>query len=239
MKAVIVAGGRGVRLKPITDRLPKVMTEVAGKPILEHNLDLLKKNGINDFIFSLCYLPEPIVSHFGDGSKFGVKISYIFEKAGKALGTAGAVFGAKKFVKDTFIVTYGDILRDLDTRKMIDQHWKNKVIATIAVYKNSHSNPKSVIEIDRNNRVIKFTERPVNISNRKTIWSNASFYIFEPEIFDFIPSTVKSDFGHDIFPNLVKSKKQICTFISDGYFIDIGDSNKLSSARKTFRPVNF
>lgn len=237
MIAVIVAGGRGERLKPLTDKRPKAMIQIAGKPILEHILNLCKSYGITEFAFSLCYLPQKIISYFGDGSKFGVKIDYVFEDENTSLGTAGAVLGAKKFIKDTFIVTYGDILRELDIRKMIAHHRKNKVVATITVYKNLSSNPKSVIKLDHN-KVIKFTERPVNTTNnKKPIWSNASFYIFEPEIFDFIPSSVKSDFGHDIFPKLLVNKKKISSFICKDYFVDIGDRGKLSYARKTFNPI--
>lgn len=236
MKAIIIAGGRGERLKPLTDKLPKTMIEVAGKPILEHIIALLKKNDISGIIISVCYLADKIISYFGDGSKFGVKIDYVFEKKDAPLGTAGAVLGAKKYIKDTFIVTYADILRKLDIRQMVSYHHRNGLIATIAVYKNSSPNPKSIIEFNSSNRVTNFVERPkFRNKKQKPIWSNASFYIFEPEIFDFIPAKRKSDFGKDLFPKVLRAGEKVSAFKSSGYFVDIGDSQKLSYARKTFK----
>lgn len=236
MKAIIVAGGRGERLKPLTDTIPKAMVKVGNKPILEHIVNLLKKHKISEFIFSLCYLPDKIISYFGDGSKFGVKTDYIFEEKNNPLGTAGAILGAEKFINNTFIVVYGDIIRELDIRKMISNHKKSRSIATIAVYKNYASNPKSIIGFDINHRVQRFIERPKAKDKRqKIIWSNASFYVFEPEIFEFIPQNKKSDFGADIFPNLLKKGEKISAFVSKGYFVDIGDPGKLSHARKTFK----
>lgn len=238
MKAVIIAGGRGERLKPITVTLPKVMVKVKGKPILEHILNLCKSHGINEFIFSLCFLPQKIISYFGDGSKFGVKISYIFEKESMPQGTAGAIQGAQQYIKETFIVTYGDILRELDIGKMISFHRENNTIATIAVYKNSSSDPKSIIDVDTNNYIKSFIERPKKSYTEQEVWSNASFYIFEPGIFDFIPKNEKTDFGKDVFPKLISSGEIISAFKSEGYFADIGNPSKLDYARRTFK-INY
>lgn len=235
MKAVIITGGRGERLKPITDKLPKAMIEVSGMPILEHIIYLFKKNGINEFIISVCYLSNKITSFFGDGSKFGVKIDYIFEKENKPLGTAGSIKEAQKYIKDTFIVAYGDILRELNIRKMIDNHRKNKVLATIAVYKNISSDPKSKIVFDTNNCIKRFVERPKNSVYGQTVWSNASFYIFEPRIFDFIPKNTKADFGKDVFPKVISCGEKVSAFISEGYFVDIRDTRKLAYAQRTFK----
>lgn len=235
MKALIVAGGIGERLRPITSNIPKPMVEVKGKPILLHTINLFKKYGIKDFIIALCFLPNVIVNFFGDGTKFGVNITYTYEDFKNPLGTAGAISLARELVDDTFIVTYADILRDLDINKMIDFHKKNKAFATINIYRRKSKDAKSKVLIDKNKKVVKFIERP----NKKTkeqeyILSNGSFYIFELEIFDYIPKE-KVDFGFDIFPELLKRKKNLFGFISKGYFVDIGDIKKLEFARRTFK----
>lgn len=238
MKAIIVAGGRGERLKPLTNDIPKPMVEVSGKPILLHIINLFKRNGIKDFIIALCYKPNVITEFFGDGSKFGVNITYTFEDPQMPLGTAGAVRLAKNFLVETFIVTYADILRDLNITKMISQHKKTKALATINVYKRESKNAKSELLIDKNKKILKFIERPnKNELNEEYIWSNGSFYIFEPEILKFIPNNKKVDFGFDIFPKLLKRKNNIFGFVSKGYIIDIGDIEKLEFARRTLKNI--
>lgn len=236
MRAIIVAGGRGDRLQPITDNIPKPMIEVAGKPILFHIIELFKKYGITEFIITLCYLPESITSYFGNGEKFGVKIDYVFEDLNSPLGTAGAIKSAKKFINETFIVTYADILRELDIKKMLGFHEKKQAFATLNIYKREARGTKSMIIIDKDSQVIRFVERPLlNPVSDDFIWANGSFYIFEPKIFDLIPENQKSDFGSDIFPKLLEIKKTIYGYPTIGYFIDIGNIEKLELARKTFK----
>lgn len=243
MKAIIVAGGKGTRLKPLTDKMPKPMIEVAGKPILEHIVNLFKKFGLTDFIFALCYLPEKITAYFGDGSKFGIKITHTFETEDNPMGTAGAIIFAKPYINDTFIVTYADILRKLNIKEMIKQHKKKKALATINVYKRFGPNPKSKVLFDQNNRVSEFIERPnqQQITNHQQpatnyVWANGSFYVFEPEVFELIPNDQRSDFGKDIFPKLLSAGEKIFAYPTDGYFIDIGNLEKLEKAKKNFRP---
>lgn len=236
MKAIIVAGGKGERLKPITDTIPKPMVGVSGKPILLHIINLFKKNGINDFIIALCYLPKVVTDFFGDGSKFGVKIAYTYEDSENPLGTAGAISLAKNLIDKTFIVTYGDILRDLDIKNMVDLHKKNKSFATTNVYKRKSLDAKSMVLINKNNIVQKFIERPDQIKE-EYIWVNGSFYIFEPEIFKYIPVNRKSDFGSDIFPKLLEMKKNVFAYPTAGYFVDIGNLEKLEFARGSFKSI--
>lgn len=238
MKAIIVAGGAGERLKPITNYMPKPMVEVNGQPILLHIINLFKKNGITDFIIALCHLPKLITDFFGDGKKFGVDITYTYEDSRSPLGTAGAISLAKELADDTFIVTYGDILRDLDIKKMINIHKKNNSFATINIYKRESLDAKSMVLIDKNKKVLKFIERPKHDDIKHGyIWANGSFYIFEPQIFEWIPENRKSDFGSDVFPKLIKIKKNIYGFPSRGYFVDIGNLEKLEFARRTFKNI--
>lgn len=236
MKAIIVAGGRGKRLKPITENLPKPMVEVNGKPILLHIINLFKKYGIKDFIITLCYLPDVITNYFGGGKKFGVNITYTYEDPKKPLGTAGAISLAKNLIDDTFIVTYADILRDFDISEMVNFHKKNKAFATINIYRRKSEGSKSVAVLGKNKKVTKFVESPnQKTKGQKYILSNGSFYIFEPGIFNFISEGKKADFGFDIFPKLLKSKINIFGFFSRGYLIDIGNIEKLEFARRTFK----
>lgn len=237
MQAIIVAGGRGERLKPITDNIPKPMVEVAGKPILEHTINLLKNNGVTDLILALCYLPEVIVNYFGDGNKFGVNIRYTYEDPNNPLGTAGAIRESKKYTKGDFIVTYADILRKLDVTEMVDQHIQNKPTATINVYKRYGADPKSMIIFDSNNMVTSFIERPKEEDVVDDfVWSNGSFYIFNKKIFDYLGENNPVDFGKNVFPKIIESKKEIYVYKTDDYFIDIGTIEKLEKARLTFTP---
>lgn len=229
MKAIIVAGGRGERLELFTNRIPKPMIEVSGKPILLHVIELLKKYGVSEYIFALCYLPNVVKNYFGDGKKFGIKISYTFEKPNLPLGTAGAIINAKSLIDDTFIVTYADILRDLDVTNMVNFHRKTGASVTINVYKRESRDAKSKVVLDNKNRIIKFIERPKSDDLKEEyIWVNGSFYILEPEIFEYIPKDRKSDFGKDIFPRLLSSKKLLCAYPTTGNFVDIGDIKKLN-----------
>lgn len=237
LQAIIVAGGKGERLRPLTNTTPKPMVEVAGKPLLEHTLDLLKSYGIRRFIFALCYLPEVITSYFKDGAKFGVNISYTYEDPNFPLGTAGAISEAKRFIEGTFLVTYADILRELNVPEMVSSHNENRAFATLNVYQHRGANFKSILEFSKDRRLIKFTELSTSsVLETGYVWSNGSFYVFEPEIYDFIPEKEKVDFSIDIFPRLLSMKKKIQVYPSSKYFIDIGTPEKLEEARRTFIP---
>ncbi|MFH2118341.1 MAG: nucleotidyltransferase family protein [Candidatus Paceibacterota bacterium] len=237
MKAIIVAGGKGTRLHPLTKNIPKPMIEVAGKPILEHTLDLLVASGIKEFIFTLCYFPKVITDYFGDGSKFGVKIEYVYEDEQLPLGTAGAIATVSNNINETFIVTYADILRKLDVGDMIKQHHAAKAFSTIHTYKRFGADPKSMIIFDQHRKITAFVERP-ELSQIKTdfVWANGSFYIFEPDIFKLIPPKQAVDFGKNVFPKILSAQGKLYAYPSEEYFIDIGNLEKLSLARKQFIP---
>lgn len=234
-KAVIVAGGRGERLRPMTDSIPKPMVEVEGKPVLEHIINHLKRYGINHFIVTLCYLPEVVTEYFGDGSKFDADITYLFEDEKKPLGTAGGVKGAQKYIDDTFILTSGDTLRTLDVKKMSVQHKHANAFITMNVYKRYGSNPKSMIIFDDNLCVSEFVERPREEDlTSDFVWANGFFFLCESGIFDYIPESVPSDLGKDVIPRIIQEKKKVYVFPTDEYFVDIGDAIKLEKARGTY-----
>lgn len=237
MKAVIIAGGRGERLRPITNTIPKPMVEVAGKPVLEHIINLFKKHGVNEFIISVCYLPEKITGYFGNGEKFGAKIQYIYEDVDKPLGTAGCIAEAKKFIDEDFIVTSSDSLRDLDITDMISFHKQKKGFGTLNIYKRFGANPKSMVLFNADKKITKFVERPTpEMLTGDYVWANGFFIIFNPEVFNFIPANTVIDIGKNIFPTLLENKKSLYAYPTDGYFIDIGDEKKLQKARDTYKP---
>ncbi len=237
MKAIIVAGGKGERLKPLTNTVPKPMVEVDGKPILEHIITSFKNQGITEFIVTLCYLPDKITNYFGAGEKFGVSIEYLFEDPKNPLGTAGSISAAQAIVAETCIVTYADILRKVDLEEMLRFHQEQGALATISVYKKSN-NPKSLVKFDKNKKITSFIERPKNLLLSSTsMWVNASLYIFEPEIFSFIPKNKKNDFGKDILPTLIREGKSVYAYTTDGYVLDIGDEEKLKKARKKLHEI--
>lgn len=233
MKAIIVAGGEGKRLRPLTNTLPKPMVCVGGIPILEHTINLLKKHNVTDIILALCYLPQPIIDYFGDGSKFGVSLEYTFENPSTPLGTAGAILSAKQYISETCIVTYADIIRDLDVTAMIKKHRDSKSIATINAYKHTGQNFKSSITFNKNNILTSFKEQEVSTTLENSFaWSNGSFYIIEPQVFEYIGNHFPSDFAKDVFQKLLLQQKKISVFPSEKYFIDIGTKESLLCAER-------
>lgn len=238
MKAVIVAGGRGQRLQPLTNHIAKPMITIAGKPILEHLINLLKKHKITDLIVCVGYLSESITSYFGNGSQFGVKIKYLYEVPGKPLGTAGAVWAASGELKDDFIVAYADIIRDLNISRMIRSHRKNKPMATINIYKEYDNSPRSRVVFDRKKQIKYFIEHPKGKNeNEKFVYSNGSFFILNPNVFTQINHKIPLDFGLDVFPSLLEKGNTLIAYPSSGYFIDIGTPKNLVKARAEYNQV--
>ena len=234
MDALILAAGKGERLMPLTDKVPKPMLLINGKPSLEYLILLCKKHGIKNIAINTSYLAEKIKSYFGDGSNFGVKIYYSFEPV--LLGTSGALNNFRNLLTETFVVIYGDNLTDIDLSKMLQHHKSNKAIATLAIRKKSKDyKTQSLIMADKNLKLIKFIEKPSNEELEKYSfdykWINSGIYILEPEIFDFIPEGF-SDFGYDIFPKLIENNKRMYGFIMDDYYFrEIGKINKYHMAK--------
>lgn len=237
MKAIIIAGGRGERLRPITDNIPKPMVKIVGKPILQYTIELLRKHGVTDLIIALCYLPQSIIDYFGDGSAFGVSIIYSFEDPTVPRGTAGAIIPARSLINDTFIVTYADTLRQLNIEDMIYQHKEKRSLARINVYKHEVSNLKSILKFETDRQLTVFTELPEDTAKPEIPWSNGSFYIFEPRIFNFISTKAKADFSRDIFPAILKTKEKIFVYPTSGYFLDIGTRETLEKAERVIKDL--
>lgn len=236
MKAVILAGGLGTRLKPLTDKIPKVMVDIGGKPLLYYHLNLLRRHGITDIWINLHYLPGVIMDYFGSGAQFGVDLKYSFEK--ELLGTAGALKNpdtdiGQAIVNGEFLVIYGDNLVNINYTKLIDFHRRNKSFLTIALYTHPEPWTKGVVELGADHKITAFIEKPPKESNPSNL-VNSGIYICNPKVLDYINPGV-SDFGFDVFPNLIKEKLPMFGFSEDYYIQDIGTPEALEKARGEYR----
>lgn len=220
MQAIIMAGGFGTRLRPLTSIIPKPMVPVANKPMMEHVVRLLKKYNIDDLIVLLFYQHEYITNYFGNGEKFGVKIRYVLPNGD--YGTCGAVGFARDYIKDDrFIVISADIITDLDLKKLIEFHKEKASLATIVL--TSVENPLSygIVIYDNDFRIKKFLEKPTwsEVFSDKV---NTGIYMFNKEIFEFIPKDTFFDFSKDLFPKLLAENLPLYACVLDGYWKDVG-----------------
>ena len=223
MKALFLAGGKGLRMRPLTDKLPKPMVPIMNKPLLERTMMNLKKNGITEMVISTCYRPDYIKNYFGDGKLFGLDIQYIVEDT--PLGTGGAIKKAESQFDDTFIVLNSDIVSDIDIQKMIDFHKSKKALVTIAVTEVEDPSAYGVIETDANGYAVSFVEKP-EPWQASSNYINAGIYIFEPEILKEIAMDCVVSVERDTFPKILAKGNKVGVFKNSGYWIDIGNLEK-------------
>ena len=228
MKAFILAAGAGTRLRPLTYECPKPMISLLNKPVIEHPINNLKKHNIDSIVMNLHTLPKMITEYFGDGSKFGININYSMEE--NLLGTAGGLKKCKSFFDSTFVVMSGDGLSNVDLTSAIAFHKKKKALATMVLKKIETKFSYGITLTDRANRIINFVEKP----SWGSVFSdtvNTGIYIFEPDIFRYIPDGFY-DFGKDLWPKLLKSKKNIYAYLMNGYWTDIGNIEEYKNGVK-------
>ena len=230
MKLVIIAGGKGTRLG--LEDIPKPMVQIGGIPLLEHQINLARENDIDGIYILSGYLSKVMEDYFGDGSAFGVRITYIQEKV--PLGTAGAVRQLKDKINDRFTVFYGDVLLDIDIKSFIKYDKLSDSIATLIVHPNDHPDDSDLVEINEENHVTAFHSKPHDPDRYYRNLVNAAVYILSPEIFGYIPGDRPSDFGKDIFPLLLNSKKTIRAYKSAEYIKDMGTSDRLLKVNKDY-----
>ncbi len=220
MQAIIMAGGFGTRLKPLTNNTPKPMIHVANRPMMEHVVNLLKKNSIIDMIILLLVQPDVITGYFKDGKYFGINIKYV--QAEEDYGTAGAVKNVGKFIEgDDFLVISADIITDLDLAKAISFHKEKNSDATIVLTKVENPLPYGIVITDNESKITKFLEKPT--------WSevfsdtvNTGIYILKKDILTMIPEKKEFDFSQNLFPTLLKEGLNLYGYISAGYWKDVG-----------------
>ena len=220
MKAVVMAGGFGTRIQPLTYSKPKPMLPVVNIPMMEHIIRQLISLGIEEFVILLYYKPEVIKEYFGDGSKFGVKINYVLPEAD--YGTAGAVKKAEKYLDETFIVVSGDVITDIDLREVVGFHEFKKSKLTITLTSVPNPLQFGIVITDKEGRIVKFLEKP----GWGEVFSdtiNTGIYIIEPEILKFIPPNIPFDFSKDLFPLLMEEGIELFGFKANGYWKDVGN----------------
>ncbi|CAN5532475.1 mannose-1-phosphate guanyltransferase [soil metagenome] len=230
MKAVIMAGGSGTRLRPLTCNLPKPMVPVGNKPMAEHVVNLLKKHDFGDIIFALHYLPDAIRDHFADGSDFGANISYSIEE-GKPLGTAGCVKMVQDHLDSTFVVISGDSLTDIDLSAALKFHKEKKSKATLILKRVENPLDYGVVICDNDQRIQRFVEKP-GASEIFSDTVNTGTYILEPEVLLYIVMGREQDFSNDLFPLLLLRNEPMYGYVADGYWCDIGNLAVYRQAHK-------
>ncbi|MHB1131317.1 MAG: sugar phosphate nucleotidyltransferase [Chloroflexota bacterium] len=223
MKAVILVGGEGTRLRPLTVNAPKPMIPVLNRPFLEHVLDYLRGHGIDDVVLSMGYRSDVITKHFGDGRDFGVNLVYVHEDT--PLGTAGAVKNAEQYLDGTCFVFNGDILTSLDLGAMLEYHRKRQARVTISLTPVEDPTAYGLVELDDERRVLRFIEKPT-WDRVTTNLINAGTYIVEPEVFRYVPPHQYYMFEHGLFPVLLQTGDAMYGYPSSDYWIDIGTPAK-------------
>lgn len=213
MKAIILCGGEGTRLRPYTYNAPKPMLKLGNRPILEYVLLNLKRNGFKDIILTAGYLSDQIKEYFGDGSDFGVNIEYYIEK--EKLNTAGSVLQARNVIDDTFFVGMGDQVTGINIKEMLRFHKNKSNIATLGLKMQSTPYEYGIVEMDLDDNINNFKEKPI-----LTSFINSGMYLFEPEVFDYIKP--KEDFAKDVFPRLLDKGKKISGYKFNEFWADIG-----------------
>lgn len=220
MKAVIMAGGEGTRLRPVGIPLPKPMMPLFGRPVMEHIVELLRCSGIDSICATLRYKPQVITDYFGDGSRFGVKMEYRIET--EPLGTAGGVRSCLDFAEgEDFLVISGDAACDFDLRSLIKTHERFSPDATLALYPCSSPLQYGLVLTDAIGRVISFIEKPI-WRRVVTDMVNTGIYIVSPGIFSKLEPGTPCDFGKELFPRLLERGGKLRASVMDGYWCDIG-----------------
>ena len=227
MKAVVMAGGEGTRLRPLTSNQPKPMVSIVGKPCMEHIVELLRRHGFEDVIVTVAFLPQAIRSYFGSGEALGVDIGYSVEES--PLGTAGSVRLAAGRLDDTFVVISGDALCDVDLTRLVEFHREKKASVTIGLKSVDNPLEFGIVVTDEEGRVERFLEKP----SWGQVFSdtiNTGIYVLEPEVLKHVPTDRPYDFSKELFPLLLEMGRPIYGCVLDGYWQDIGNLDQYRQA---------
>lgn len=228
MVAVITAGGRGTRVAGVDDSLPKPMLPVAGKPVLQHQVECLKRQGIEKIIFTIGYKGEKIRGLFGDGSRFGVRAEYVEEK--EPLGTAGALYYLKSKVQEDFFLINGDLIFDLDLQRMMDFHKSYHAVATLLVHPNDHPYDSGLIVVDAAGRVNGWLSK-----EEKRGWyqncANAGIHILSPRLLEKLKTPRKTDLDRDLLKPMVSSG-EVFAYRSPEYVKDMGTPERIAQVER-------
>lgn len=227
MQALILAGGKGTRLRPLTMHTPKPIVPIANKPFLLYQLELLKRADVKDVILSLSYQPQKIEDKIGDGTDYNVRVSYAVEAS--PLGTAGAYRNAASMISETTVVFNGDVLTDIDMNEVIRSHRERQAAATIVLAPVPNPTAYGLVETDKDGRVRRFLEKPKPEEvTCDTI--NAGIYILEPRVLDYVPEGEPFMFEYGVFPKLLEHNEPFYSYVWRGYWRDIGTASSYLQA---------
>ncbi|MFL5943848.1 MAG: sugar phosphate nucleotidyltransferase [Gaiellaceae bacterium] len=227
MKAVVMAGGEGTRLRPLTSNQPKPMVPIVGKPCMEHILELLREHGMTDVIVTVAFLPQAIRSYFGEGETLGMSVSYSVEES--PLGTAGSVRLAGRQLDETFLVISGDALCDVDLTKLVEFHKERGAAVTIGLKSVENPLEFGIVVTDDEGRIERFLEKP----SWGQVFSdtiNTGIYVLEPEVLKHVPTDRPYDFSKELFPYLLEMGRPLYGYVMDGYWQDIGNLDQYRQA---------
>ena len=220
MKAMVLAAGKGTRLAPLTDELPKPMAPVVNKPVIEHVFELLAGARVKEVYVNVSHLSDVILGHYGEKTHIeDMQINFCHEE--QLMGTAGGVKRLARHFSETFVVIMGDALTDVDVQSMVAFHKKNKALATLALVPVSDPSRYGVVELDSEGSIRRFQEKPEPghaISNL----ANTGIYVLEPEVLDYIPEDTFFDFAQDVFPRLLEAGERFMGYEGNFYWLDIG-----------------
>lgn len=231
---IILAGGKGTRLKERLGDLPKPMIPIAGKPLLEHQVELAKKYGFTDLIFFVHYRADLIEQHFGDGTRFGVRIRYVLER--DPLGTAGAVLAGFDHLDDAFVVLYGDTMVNVDLGRIVQAHKSAGADATLLLHPNDHPLDSDLVEVNAQSFVTAFHNRP----HAQDVWRqnlvNAGLYVLEKSALSPFRGTATGifDFGKDLFPQMLRAGNRLLGYNSPEFIKDIGTPQRYDKISAQF-----
>ena len=229
MKAVIMAGGEGTRLRPLTSNQPKPMLPMANRPMMEHVVHLLRRHAMTDIVVTVAFMANTIRTYFGDGSELGVRMVYATEET--PLGTAGSVLNAREELDERFLVISGDVLTDIDLSAVVEFHEKKGALATLALCSVENPLEFGIVITDEDGSIDRFLEKPT--------WGqvfsdniNTGIYVLEPEIFDFIPPGRPVDFSSEVFPAVLEAGRPIFGYVAEGYWEDVGTTEAYLKAHQ-------
>src|SRR5918999_503987 len=220
VRAVVMAGGEGTRLRPLTSNQPKPMVSIVGKPCMEHILELLRRHGFEDVVVTVAFLPQAIRGYFGDGESMGLNIEYSVEET--PLGTAGSVRLASGKLDDTFLVISGDALCDIDLGALVAFHREKGAAATIGLVSVDNPLDFGIVVTDEDGRIERFLEKP----SWGQVFSdtvNTGIYVLEPEVLRHVPTDRPYDFSKELFPLLLEMGRPLYGHVCEGYWLDIGN----------------
>ncbi len=227
MKAVVMAGGEGSRLRPLTVGRPKPLVPIGNKPVMGHIFDLLKSHGITEVVVTLQYMPTSVQDYFGNGSSLGMKITYVVEEV--PLGTAGSVKNAARYLDETFLVVSGDAMTDFNLRSIVDTHRERQAMASLVLYHVANPREFGVIVTDPEGRITQFLEKP-DWGDVISDTVNTGIYVLEPEVLDLIPDDAPYDFSSELFPQMLAEGLPLYGTIADGYWCDVGNISEYMRA---------